>query len=121
FNLLHNALKFTYEGKVIIRACETDGFLKVEIEDTGIGMEPELIERLFAPYEQGNSRLIMDSGGLGLGLSISKELVELHGGEISAVSTKNEGSTFTFTLPFTDEESSEQEIEKDIIRLDRES
>lgn len=99
FNLLHNALKFTHEGKIVIRAFEENDCIKVEVEDTGIGIEDELKTKLFDAYEQGDSDLASASGGLGLGLSICKELVELHGGAISVASTKGKGSTFTFTLP----------------------
>src|SRR5699024_6838725 len=98
FNLIHNALKFTNEGKVIVRAYEENGFIKVEVEDTGIGMDDELMSRLFLPYEQGKSSFTSATGGLGLGLSICKKLVELHGGSIDAKSTLSKGSIFSFIL-----------------------
>lgn len=108
FNLLHNALKFTYKGKITVRAYEVDDFMKIEVEDTGVGMDDELKNRLFMAYEQGESDLTNASGGLGLGLSICKELVELHGGTISVESEVGIGSTFTFTLPLNVESFPEQ-------------
>lgn len=114
FNLIHNAVKFTNEGKVIIRAYEDNGFIKVEVEDTGIGMDEELMSRLFSPYEQGDSTIISATGGLGLGLSICKELVELHGGTLSANSILGKGSIFSFTLPL------DSELEKEYVSAERE-
>src|SRR5699024_6391224 len=70
FNLLHNALKYTYEGTIVVRAYVGGEFINVEIEDTGIGMDEAILDKLFLPYEQGTSDLIPSSGGLGLGLSI---------------------------------------------------
>lgn len=103
FNLLHNALKYTIKGSITIRAYEENNFVKVEIEDTGIGMDEAFLEKVFLPYQQSDSSITAVGGGLGLGLNISKNLVELHGGSISVQSTKDEGSTFTFTLPLADE------------------
>jgi len=114
FNLIHNALKFTNEGKVIVRAYEENGFIKVEVEDTGIGMDDELMSRLFLPYEQGKSSFTSATGGLGLGLSICKKLVELHGGSIEAKSTLSKGSIFSFTLPL------DSKLEEEYVSAERE-
>lgn len=98
-NLLNNAIKFTpAEGTITVRA-DTDGpNLVVAVQDTGRGISKEEQERLFEPYQQlerERSRL----SGLGLGLSLSKKLVELHGGQIWVQSRKGKGSTFGFSIP----------------------
>jgi len=96
FNLLHNAIKYTEAGSIVLSA-ETDGAMAVvHVADTGIGMDRETQERVFRPYEQGTSRI---DGGIGLGLSISKQLTELHGGRLSVRSEPGRGTVFTFTLP----------------------
>lgn len=98
FNLAHNAVKFTSEGEVVIHAYVEKGLAYIVVADTGMGMEEATIQRIFEPYEQafGNSGI---EGGFGLGLSICKKLVELHGGTIQAQSVPGQGSQFTFTLP----------------------
>jgi signal transduction histidine kinase len=97
-NLLNNAFKFTPKGgKITLRAKEMDANLIVEVEDTGPGISEEQ-QRLFQPYhrlESDRERL----SGLGLGLALSKMVVELHGAQIWAKSQKGKGSTFGFSLP----------------------
>lgn len=98
WNILKNAVKFSRkEGVITIRSESVDGErLQVTISDTGIGMEPDEIERLFDPFSQGRHTL----GGMGLGLAISRGLVEFHGGTIHASSPgKGKGSTITIKLP----------------------
>lgn len=98
FNLLHNAVKFTNEGIISIQAYAEDDRAYIVISDTGIGMDAEMLKRVFRPYEQASTSETMIEGGFGLGLSISKQLVELHGGTLEAASALGEGSTFTFSL-----------------------
>lgn len=98
-NLLINASKFTQEGgKIILRAREQDGSLVVEVEDNGPGIPEEDQERLFLPYH----RQLSDRdhlSGLGLGLALCKNIVELHGGTIWVDSKVGKGSTFGFSIP----------------------
>jgi PAS domain S-box-containing protein len=102
-NLVGNAIKFTNEGAVTVRVrLETDApdapRLRVEVTDTGIGMTAEQISRLFGAFEQADSSTTRRFGGTGLGLRISKHLVELLGGHIEVTSEPGRGSTFAFTI-----------------------
>jgi PAS domain S-box-containing protein len=100
-NLVSNAIKFTEAGRVTIRAYgDSDGMLRIEVEDTGIGIAPEQLARLFTKFTQLDSSTTRKYGGTGLGLAISKQLVELMGGQIGARGRPGSGSTFWFTLPF---------------------
>jgi len=99
FNLLHNAMKYTEEGTITIRASYENETAYIYIEDTGIGMDEETQKRIFLPYEQGNMNKTNHEGGFGLGLSICKQLVELQGGNIDVTSAPNQGSIFSFTIP----------------------
>lgn len=102
FNLVHNALKYTKEGRVTLRAETRNEAVYVHIIDTGIGIDEELQQRIFSPYEQADSSITSQGSGLGLGLSISKNLVELHGGTLEVTSALGQGSVFTFSLPLAD-------------------
>jgi PAS domain S-box-containing protein len=102
WNLLKNALKFTQAGGSIeIEVAPTSGtWVSVSFSDSGIGMSSQTLGRIFQPFEQGANELVRSYGGLGLGLAISKSLVEAHGGTISAASAGHgTGSTFLVTLP----------------------
>lgn len=96
FNLLHNAGKFTNEGTITIAASYSGKLATIRVTDTGKGMDQSTKARIFEPYEQGANA---DNEGLGLGLAICKELVEMHGGQINVVSSPGQGSSFSFTLP----------------------
>ncbi|MFT9819091.1 ATP-binding protein [Lysinibacillus sp. NPDC056185] len=98
-NLLHNAIKFTEKGSITFDAEVVGKKLYISITDTGIGIEKDMQEKIFEPYEQVDSSMTSIGGGLGLGLSICQELVTLHGGTMSLSSTVGKGSTFTFSLP----------------------
>src|SRR5699024_6963819 len=108
FNLLHNAVKYTNEGVISIHAFEKDNRAFIVISDTGIGMDEEMLKRIFMPHEQVNSSMGMIEGGFGLGLSISKQLVELHGGTLDVSSVLGEGSKFTFSLKLADLKAEEK-------------
>lgn len=98
-NLLSNALKFTQEGRIEVRAEPANGRVRVSVSDTGVGIAPEDADRLFDKYEQARSRATRGEKGTGLGLYITRQLVELHGSKIKVESELGRGSTFSFTLP----------------------
>jgi CheY-like chemotaxis protein len=101
WNLLKNAVKFTPEGgRISLRSSNTDGGRwRVEITDTGIGIDPQTLPRLFHAFEQGERATTRQFGGLGLGLTISKALVDLHGGTLAAASEgRDRGATLTLEL-----------------------
>ncbi len=101
-NLVGNAIKFTERGSVLVtvayRVRRGRGVLKFDVADTGIGMVPHQLSRLFRPFAQADSSTTRRFGGTGLGLTISKRLVQLLGGEIAVKSKLNHGSTFTITI-----------------------
>jgi signal transduction histidine kinase len=101
WNVLKNAIKFTPEGGEITILSEnpSETIFTVTVRDTGIGMEPEVMQRIFDPFEQGNRSFEHRFGGLGLGLAISKSLAQAHGGTLTAQSEgSNRGSTFTLSM-----------------------
>ena len=99
-NLLSNAVKFTPEGgRVEVRAHRVDGHVEVSVSDTGIGIAAEDLEAVFEEFRQVGSDYAKKHEGTGLGLTLSRKFVELHGGRIWVKSQPGEGSTFTFTLP----------------------
>ena len=105
FNLLSNAVKFTPPGgSVEVRAGRTDGEVRVSVTDTGPGVAPEDQERIFEEFQQTPAG-VEKREGTGLGLAVSKRLVELHGGRIWVESALGKGSTFVFALPAPDERS----------------
>lgn len=100
-NLASNAVKFTKQGSVTIRADLVDeSTLRLRVEDTGIGMSPEQVDKLFKPFSQADSSTSRRYGGTGLGLTISRNLARLMGGNITVESRPGEGSIFTATVRF---------------------
>lgn len=105
-NLMGNAIKFTEKGEIQLRLRIADKneerlLLRLEVRDTGIGIQHEHLKKLFESFTQSDTTITRKFGGTGLGLSISKKLVELMGGTISVNSEFGKGSTFSFTLPCT--------------------
>jgi signal transduction histidine kinase len=98
-NLLGNAIKFTEAGSVRVSAERQGSDLRISVRDTGIGVPPEDIERIFESFQQGKSGMSGKYQGTGLGLAICRQLVEMHGGRIWVKSSPGQGSTFTFTIP----------------------
>jgi signal transduction histidine kinase/ActR/RegA family two-component response regulator/putative methionine-R-sulfoxide reductase with GAF domain len=99
-NLVDNAVKYTpHGGQVTLDAQEMEGFLHLHVTDTGIGISQEDQEKLFSRFFRAESALSSGVGGVGLGLYITRSLVELHGGEIWVSSNLDQGSTFSFSLP----------------------
>ena len=105
-NLTSNAIKFTEQGSVTIRTIIINknvrsAIVKFEVIDTGMGIAPEQLSRLFQPFSQADNSMTRRFGGTGLGLAISARLVKLMGGEIEVESVVSHGSLFRVTLPFT--------------------
>jgi signal transduction histidine kinase len=101
-NLLSNAIKFTPEGgRVKVQAGLADGFAEISVIDTGVGIAPEDHEAVFEEFRQVGSDYAKKHEGTGLGLTLSRRFVELHGGKIWVKSQLGQGATFTFTLPVT--------------------
>jgi signal transduction histidine kinase len=103
-NLLSNAIKYTPQGgEVRVHVTVENNVITIEITDTGIGISAEDKEKIFNKFYRANDKRISDISGSGLGLAIAKEIVKLHGGEISVESEIERGSTFTLTLPISQE------------------
>jgi PAS domain S-box-containing protein len=120
-NLLSNAAKFTDEGEITVDASVQPGpagrpEVLVSVTDTGPGIGPEDQAKLFQPFSQVDDSPTRKTGGSGLGLSISQQLIQMHGGRIGIHSTPGKGSTFYFTLPiFQEKPASADEPQKKII------
>jgi signal transduction histidine kinase len=113
WNLIKNAIKFTPPGGFVRIHCrrETDGFVVTEVVDSGEGIEPRALDCIFNAFEQVERSITRQFGGLGLGLTISKALVEMHGGTIKAHSDgKGKGATLTIRLPLLPAEAAVSQI-----------
>jgi signal transduction histidine kinase len=101
WNLLSNAVKFTERGgRVAVRLRRQDSVLRIEVSDTGRGINPEFLPHVFERFRQGGRGGDRAQGGLGIGLSIARNLVEMHAGSIRAHSAgEDAGTTFTIVLP----------------------
>ena len=101
-NLLSNAAKFTPEGYILVSASrEGEDQLRIDVKDTGIGISPEAMPRIFKEFQQADNSTTRQYGGTGLGLSISRNLARLLGGDISVVSEPGKGSTFSLVVPMS--------------------
>jgi signal transduction histidine kinase/CheY-like chemotaxis protein/serine phosphatase RsbU (regulator of sigma subunit) len=103
FNLIGNSIKFTESGTIEVSAREILGLLEISVSDTGIGIPQEKLSDIFKPFEQGDGSTGRLYGGTGIGLTITKQLIELHSGVVRVSSRVGEGSTFVFTLPISQE------------------
>ena len=123
-NLVGNAIKFTDEGEVVIKALEVEprpssdetepdvAHLKFEVTDTGIGMTEEQCQQIFSPFSQADSTVTRRFGGTGLGLSVSSKMVKGMGGELSVESEPGRGSVFSFELPMPIAKAIEEPVVK---------
>jgi signal transduction histidine kinase len=101
YNLIGNAIKFTPEGEVAVSAMVEGGMLHMMVADTGIGIEEDKLDTIFQSFEQIGTSVAREYGGSGLGLGITKRLIELHGGRITVKSKVGQGSVFTVSLPLS--------------------
>jgi signal transduction histidine kinase len=99
FNLLGNAFKFTRHGSVTLKVSHQGRDVRFDVQDTGKGIDKASLASLFDPFTQANTSVSREYGGTGLGLTISKSLIEMMGGEVKVVSEPEKGSTFSFTMP----------------------
>jgi len=100
YNLIDNAIKYTPEGGVVeVRLSRQDGVAAVSVRDTGIGISPEHLPRVFDRFYRVDEARTRAEGGTGLGLSIVKSIVTAHGGTVELVSTPGQGTTCTVVLP----------------------
>lgn len=116
FNLMHNAIKYTPQGNVTLSADVEEGWARIRITDTGVGISPELQQQIFEPYaerQESSDPAASALHGIGVGLRICKRLVELHGGKLALTSTPGEGAVFCFTLPFAAETEQMEACETD--------
>ena len=98
-NIIGNAVKFTQDGQIEVRAVKNGEMVRVSVKDTGIGISEEDQDRVFDDFFQGSRTLAREHSGTGLGLSVAKKILEVHGGRIWVDSVQGKGSEFTFTLP----------------------
>ena len=98
-NLVGNAIKFTDNGEVAIKATMSDGSFTVAVRDTGPGIAPSDQDKIFGEFQQADNAATKRKGGTGLGLSIAKRIIGMHGGRIWVESDVGKGSTFAFTIP----------------------
>ena len=99
FNLLSNAFKFTFEGKVVVSLYELENFIHLTVKDSGTGIPEEEISKIFQRFHRVQGSLSRSFEGSGIGLALVKEMSKLHGGTVSVESVYGEGSTFTVSLP----------------------
>ncbi|ADO54455.1 ATP-binding protein [Paenibacillus polymyxa] len=115
YNLLGNAMKFTEEGEIVISAKVRNREMEISVKDTGPGIAPDHLSHIFEPFNRGANAEDKGYSGTGLGLGITRRLVELHGGYIRVESRLGKGSTFYFTLPLAETGTSAHEVQKDVL------
>ena len=108
-NLLSNAVKFTNTGRIDVRCAVHDSTFRIDVRDTGRGIEPTLLDKIFEPFVQGDRSLTRSADGTGLGLSISRQLARAMGGDITVESEVGKGSTFAVVLPLASGSSIEEQ------------
>ncbi len=114
-NLIGNAIKFTESGTVEVYAVVVKDKLEITVADTGIGIPADKLDQIFESFEQADGSIAREYGGAGLGLAVTKQLVQLHGGDIRVESTVGIGSRLTFTLPLSEgkvESKQQEEVSK---------
>lgn len=116
-NLVGNAIKFTDEGEILISATVKERQLRVDVTDTGIGIAKDKLERIFESFEQLHGSEVRQYSGTGLGLAVTKQLVELHGGIIEASSEPGRGSVFSFTLAQSDKAPCKAQVTEQLSRV----
>lgn len=109
FNILHNAVKYTPTGEITIRAIKKGTFAQFEVIDTGIGIEQKALSKVVQPFV----RLQKNNKGIGIGLTVSQQLVKLHGGTLEISSSTHKGTTIRFSIPFA-KSNEEQNPEKQV-------
>jgi len=111
-NLLTNAVKYTHSGSIQIRSVASGGEAVISVRDTGVGIAPDFIEKVFEPFRQASSAWLSSESGLGIGLSIAREIVRLHAGRIWAESEGlHKGSSFSVSLPHSSQSTRTQSAE----------
>lgn len=120
YNLLDNAIKYTDEGTIEVFATVKKGTLTIHVKDSGPGISEGDIEKIFQPFQQGGTSISRKVGGVGIGLNVTKSLVELHDGKLSVHSEIEKGSTFSITLnihhDMKQKKPSTIKIEKDVLK-----
>ncbi|MDD1784230.1 response regulator [Enterovibrio sp. ZSDZ35] len=115
YNLIGNAIKYTDEGKIIISATVLDGQIRIQVVDTGQGIPSDQLEYIFEPLTQASGGSSAYRQGAGLGLSISRQLIDIMGGQLYVSSQPMVGTTFSFTLPIaTEEDKAKTRLSKNV-------
>ncbi len=113
-NLLSNAVKFTDQGEIELQVSRKDSYIEFEVRDTGIGIDQNDLDKIFEDFQQASGGMSRKYGGAGLGLSLARHFVKVHGGEIWVESRPGSGSSFHFTIPLeTDKGGLEQRSTED--------
>ncbi len=113
-NLLGNAIKFTESGAITVTAERKGNMAYISVTDTGIGIPKDKIDAIFESFEQADTSVARTYGGTGIGLSIVRQIVELHGGQIAVQSEMGKGSTFTFGIPVSQEREKREAAEEEV-------